>query len=403
MEADVGNPSHKVRTGVIASFMACCVIGLVTLGSAERVSDSHGPTARELQAALAASVRFTPPAGAKNVAPDQPIAVASELGHLARVRVRSADGTYVKGHWDPATGQWKSRGVLAYDTVYRMTATVAGAAHLLSQTTAAFRTLAPTDRVTASVFPTAGMSVGVGQPIVFTFSQPIPPEARARLAHHIIVAASGAPVAGGWHWFNDHELHYRPKMLWPAGRTITVVWSLSGWKVGGDAWGDGAGASRFTIGDAHVSIANLATFTMAVTDNGRVVATYPISGGRPTDPTMGGTHIVLDRESVVRMNSATNGVPVSSPDGYDELVYDDVHISDSGEYVHAAPWSVSHQGNANVSHGCINLSPADARAFFDFSRVGDVVIVTGGPRPPAVGDHGVMDWSTDWSGYTPTP
>jgi lipoprotein-anchoring transpeptidase ErfK/SrfK len=152
-----------------------------------------------------------------------------------------------------------------------------------------------------------------------------------------------------------------------------------------------------------VSIANLATFTMSVSDNGRVVATYPISGGRPTDPTMGGTHIVLDRESVVRMNSATNGVPVNSPDGYDELVYSDVHISDSGEYVHAAPWSVSHQGSSNVSHGCINLSPADAQAFFDFSRVGDVVIVTGGPRPPAFGDHGVMDWSTDWAQYTPTP
>jgi hypothetical protein len=64
---------------------------------------------------------------------------------------------------------------------------------------------------------------------------------------------------------------------------------------------------------------------------------------------------------------------------------------------------VSHQGSANVSHGCINLSPADAQAFFDFSRVGDIVIVTGGPRPPAFGDHGVMDWSTNWSEYTPTP
>ena len=403
MQEGVSSPSHKVRTGVVASVMAGCVIGLVTLGSAERVSDSHGPTARELQTALAASVRFTPSAGAKNVPPDQPITVSSELGHLTRVRVRSVDGAYVNGHWDPATGQWRSRGVLAYDTVYRVTATVTGAANLLAQTTTAFRTLAPTNRVNVTVFPTDGMSVGVGQPIVFSFSQPVPPEARAGLAAHIIVAASGAPVAGGWHWFNDHELHYRPQALWPQGRSVTVLWALNGWNVGGDAWGDGVGATRFTIGDAHVSIANLATFTMTVADNGRVIATYPISGGRPTDPTMGGTHIVLDRESVVRMNSATNGVPVNSPDGYDELVYDDVHISDSGEYVHAAPWSVSHQGNSNVSHGCINLSPANAEAFMTFSRVGDVVIVAGSPRAPEFGDHGVMDWSTPWSEWTPTP
>src|SRR5262245_7759724 len=191
MEEGVGKPSHKVRTGFVASVMAVCVIALVTLGSAERVSDSHGPTARELQTALAASVRFTPTKGAKNVPPDRTIAVSSELGQLTGVRVRSAaDGTYVEGRWDRASGRWKSHGVLAYDTVYRVTATVTGASHLLAQTTTTFRTLAPTNRVTASVFPTDGMTVGVGQPIVFTFSQPIPPEVRARLAGHVIVAVA---------------------------------------------------------------------------------------------------------------------------------------------------------------------------------------------------------------------
>src|SRR4029077_2075297 len=127
-----------------------------------------------------------------------------------------------------------------------------------------------------------------------------------------------------------------------------------------------------TIGHARVSYADLATHLMRVTDNGRTIATFPISGGKPADPTMAGVHIVLDRESVVHMVSSTNGIPVNSPDGYDELVYEDVHISDTGEYVHAAPWSVSSQGRSNVSHGCINLSPANAAAFFAFSRVGDV-------------------------------
>ena len=59
---------------------------------------------------------------------------------------------------------------------------------------------------------------------------------------------------------------------------------------------------------------------------------------------MNGDHIVLDRESVVHMVSVDGGIPVNSANGYDELVYDDVHISDSGEYVHAAPWSVGDQG-----------------------------------------------------------
>lgn len=56
----------------------------------------------------------------------------------------------------------------------------------------------------------------------------------------------------------------------------------------------------------------------------------------------------------------------------------------------------------NVSHGCINLSPAHAQTYFDFSRVGDVVQVSGSPRPPVWGDHGVRDWSGPaWSQWTP--
>jgi lipoprotein-anchoring transpeptidase ErfK/SrfK len=209
------------------------------------------------------------------------------------------------------------------------------------------------------------------------------------------------PVAGGWHWFSADELHFRPATFWPAGDRITVTGDLDGWNAANGRWGSGQISDSFNVGSARVSVANLSTDEMTVTENGATVATYPISGGRAQYPTMNGTHIVLDRESVVRMDSATVGIPVNSPNGYDELVYDDVHISDSGEYVHAAPWSVGSQGVTNVSHGCINVSPANAQAFFDFSRIGDVVEVVGGPRPPVAGDHGVMDWSTAWSQWTP--
>ena len=217
---------------------------------------------------------------------------------------------------------------------------------------------------------------------------------------HLSVVSS-KPVVGGWYWFGNQELHYRPQQFWPAHEHVTATWDLTGWNAGSGMWGAGAGSTQFDIGDAHVAYADLGAHKMTVTDDGHAIATYPISGGKPTDPTMDGVHIVLDRSSVVRMNSATNGVPVNSPDGYDELVYSDVHISDSGEYVHAAPWSVGSQGRVNVSHGCINLSPANALAFFGFSRIGDVVIVVGSPRPPALGDHGVMDWDTNWSSFSP--
>ncbi|HSS08575.1 MAG TPA: L,D-transpeptidase family protein, partial [Acidimicrobiales bacterium] len=96
-----------------------------------------------------------------------------------------------------------------------------------------------------------------------------------------------------------------------------------------------------------------------------------------------------------RMVSTTPG------DSYDEHVFWDVNITDGGEFVHAAPWSTGAQGHSNVSHGCVNLSVANATTFFNFSRVGDIVQVVGSPRPPSVGDHGTMDWTTPWAQWTP--
>jgi hypothetical protein len=110
---------------------------------------------------------------------------------------------------------------------------------------------------------------------------------------------------------------------------------------------------------------------------------------------MGGLHIAVYKSQVVRMVSTTPG------DSYDELVYWDVNITDGGEFVHAAPWSTGAQGFSNVSHGCINLSPANATAFYNFSMIGDLVNVVGSPRPPSTGDHGTMDWTTPWTAFVP--
>lgn len=51
------------------------------------------------------------------------------------------------------------------------------------------------------------------------------------------------------------------------------------------------------------------------------------------------------------------------------------------------------QGVRNVSHGCVNLSPADARWFFDLVTRGDVVQVVGSPVAPLPLDPGSVDWN----------
>ena len=369
--------------------------------SKAKVATDQALALRAEQVQLAAAVTVSPAAGATAVGLDAAVTVSTSSGTLRAVQVTNAAGAVVPGTLSPTHLSWRSGAWLQPATAYRVVATVARPDGVTAQRASTFTTVTPTALVTASVYPYDGMNVGVGQPIVLTFNHYVDTAAaQAAVLSHLSVSMS-KPVPGGWHWFSADELHFRPQAYWPAGEKITITGDLDGWDATNGRWGSGKINDSFAIGDARISVANLQTEEMTVTLNGATVGVYPISGGRTQYPTMNGDHIVLDRESVVHMVSSTVGIPVNSANGYDELVYDDVHISDSGEYVHAAPWSVGDQGRTNVSHGCINVSPTNALTFFNFSRVGDVVEVVGGPRPPAVGDHGVMDWSTAWSQWAP--
>jgi lipoprotein-anchoring transpeptidase ErfK/SrfK len=372
----------------------------VASAQAAALAQAQAQMHARLVAQLTTAVTVSPAPGAAGVAPDAPVTVSTTTGTLSSVKVTDSAGTVLAGTVSSLGRKWQSTAALLPTNDYRVVATVAGTGGVSAQRVTTFSTLTPAYLVGATAFPSDGMDVGVGQPIVINFDHYVRTTAgQAAALSHITISMS-KPVPGGWHWFSMDELHFRPKAYWPSGEKITVTANFDGWDAGLGRWGHGGLNQTFTIGDARISTANLATHQMTVTLNGAVVGNYPISAGSTVYPTMNGDHIVLDRQSVVHMVSSTVGIPVNSPAGYDEYVYNDVHISDSGEYVHDAPWSVGAQGSVNVSHGCINLSPTNSLTFFNFSRVGDVVQVIGGPRPPVYGDHGVMDWSTDWAQWT---
>ena len=118
-----------------------------------------------------------------------------------------------------------------------------------------------------------------------------------------------------------------------------------------------------------------------------------VSTGRDKYPTKGGVHIVLEKNRIKIMDSATVGIPRNSPDGYYEKVPFSVRISNGGAFVHAASWSVRSQGVRNVSHGCVNMSPADAEWFYGLAKRGDVVNVINSPVRPVLWDAGMSDWN----------
>ncbi|MDT5175746.1 MAG: hypothetical protein QOG37_2997 [Mycobacterium sp.] len=224
--------------------------------------------------------------------------------------------------------------------------------------------------------PVNGSMVGVAKPIIINFQVPIADQAMAERAVHI---SSIPPVPGKFYWMTSSQLRWRPLSFWPANTAVNI---------------DAAGAkSSFRTGDALVATADDATHQMTVTRNGTLVQTFPMSMGMASGghQTPNGTYYVLEKMPTVVMDSSTYGVPVNSANGYKVTVSDAVRIDNSGNFVHSAPWSVGDQGRRDVSHGCINLAPSNAKWFFDNFGSGDPVVVKN-----SVGTYNKPDGASDW-------
>lgn len=214
----------------------------------------------------------------------------------------------------------------------------------------------------AAVEPAAGAVVGVGHPVVVRFTDPVP-EPERHAWERTVQIDTPAPVPGSFTWPNSRELHWTPDGLWPGNVPVTVL----------------AGGSRtaFRVGDSFVAVANRSTHLFTVSLNGAVVRTMPASLGKPGYDTPLGTFTVLEKFRDLVMDSSTYGVPIDAPEGYRIDTEYAVRLTWGGIFVHAAPWSVESQGNANVSHGCINLGTDNARWYYDNVKIGDPVIVEG--------------------------
>jgi lipoprotein-anchoring transpeptidase ErfK/SrfK len=224
--------------------------------------------------------------------------------------------------------------------------------------------------------PINGSMVGVGKPIIINFQRPIANRPMAEQAIHI---SSTPPVPGKFYWMSDTQVRWRPLSLWPANTTVNI---------------DASGAkSSFRTGESLVATIDDKTHQMTVTRNGKVEKTFPVSMGKPDGKheTKNGTYYVLEKFPSIVMDSATYGVPNTSPEGYKLTVQNAVRIDNSGAFVHSAPWSVGDQGKRNVSHGCINLSPANAQWFYDNFGSGDPVVITN-----SVGTYNQNDGAQDW-------
>jgi lipoprotein-anchoring transpeptidase ErfK/SrfK len=334
------------------------------------------------------------PSGPRVAAPwDKPLTLSVIDGTLKEVYVLDPDGAPLAGTAvDDVSWQSTVQSLLPAAT-YKVTATVIDKAGEPRPMTLAVHT-APAARVLHAVLsPGDGSVVGVGMPIAVTLNHPVKsPADRAALVSRLTVVTKPA-VQGAWRWMDDSELHYRGPTYWATGTTITVSSNLLRLQLSDGTWGSGTRRTTFRVGDAMISTVDVAKHVMAIRKNGKLLRMAKVSTGRDKYPTKGGVHIVLEKHRIKIMDSATVGIPRNSPDGYYEKVPFSVRISNGGAFVHAASWSVRSQGVRNVSHGCVNMSPADAEWFFGLAKRGDIVNVINSPVKPVLWDAGMSDWN----------
>ncbi|MDO3398914.1 Ig-like domain-containing protein [Mycolicibacterium neoaurum] len=352
------------------------------------IADKGTPFGDLLVPKLSASVTD----GAVGVTVDEPVTVSTEGGVLGSVNLVDENGSAVAGQLSKDGLTWSTTDPLDYNASYTLTASSQGLAGAAS-TQMTFETHSPKNLTMPYVLPNKGEVVGVGQPIAIRFDENI---ANRSAAEQAIKVTTTPKVEGAFYWLNNREVRWRPAQYWKPGTKVEVAVNTYGVQLGDGLFGQDNASTDFTIGDQLIATADDSTKTLTVRRNGEVIKTMPISMGKDSTPTNNGTYIIGDRFAELVMDSSTYGVPVNSPNGYRTEVDYATQMSYSGIYVHGAPWSVGSQGYSNVSHGCLNVSTANAQWFYENTKRGDIVEVVGTVGSVLPGTDGLGDWNIPW-------
>ncbi|GAA1364607.1 L,D-transpeptidase [Streptomyces beijiangensis] len=388
--------SHAPR---IRTVLSCTLLVASLAASATACAGSGANPLSAKPYDAAGQVSFNGPAGNGKTSPDKPLEITARGtdGRITDVTATDASGRYLAGELSADGSRWHSTAPLAADAHYTVkvgTEDQDGAPGLRTLT---FDTAAASNRLKVTFGPEGG-TYGVGQPITAQLSAKIKsPAARAVVERSLRVETSPS-VDGAWYWVDDNLLHYRPKEYWPAHTTINVHSNLDGIKVEGKLYGGAATPLKITTGDRMEAVTDSGSHYMTVKRNGNVINTIPVTTGKPGYSTRNGVKVVLGKEYYVQMRGTSIGIPEGSSDSYNLPVYYATRVTWSGEYVHAAPWSVGSQGYDNVSHGCTGMSTDNAAWFFNNFRSGDLVTVVnseGDTMTPF--DNGFGDWNLSWA------
>ena len=385
--AAAGGARHRYWLALVA---ACGALALViTACSAGQPGAGQGAAAAD-----SVHISITPANGNRSAAPDQGITVTATHGKLSGVTATTSGGQ-VTGTMNAAGTVWHSTWALDVSQGYTVTAQAAGTkaagtAGTHVSRTSKFTTLTPSQTFTTEIYEGAGATYGVGMPIILYFNQHITNTAAVERALQV---TSSKPVVGAWYWDYPCNMavecaYFRTQNYWPSGTQVTFTGHLNGVEGAPGVYGFHTLTQSFDIGASLIVVASTQTHYMQLYQNGKMIDNWPISTGKPGDNTPNGTYLTIDKGNPVDMKGP----------GYNIEVPWSVRFTWSGDYLHDAYWSTSEQGFTNVSHGCVNMPPADAQTYYSMEVPGDPVTVTGSPAA-GTWDNGWTMWFLPWSKY----
>jgi lipoprotein-anchoring transpeptidase ErfK/SrfK len=387
-----------VAAGLLVAAVTACTGSTPTVIGKTGASGTAGPAGSTPAHSAAAPakpspagpvVTITPGNGASGADPATGITVTAAGGTLKNVAV-STSGDPVTGTYSADHASWHSTWALNVSQSYTVTATAASAGTgagggAVTTKRAAFRTLAPASTFTTQIFEGYQQSYGVGMPIILTFSAPVQDKAAVERS---IELRTSKPVTGSWYWDGNQTLDFRPRDYWPVHTTVSFTGHFDGVESAPGVYGHHTLTQTFAIGDSVIAVASTKTHKTQVYVNGKLKYDWDISSGKPGDDTPDGSYLTIEKANPVRMVGP----------GYDLEVPWSVRFTFSGDYYHDAYWSVGQQGFENVSHGCVNLAPANAETYYNLAVPGDPITISGSPRP-GVWNNGWTEWFLTWPQY----
>jgi lipoprotein-anchoring transpeptidase ErfK/SrfK len=381
------------RPVAAVSAVLCVVVALVAL-VAGCGSDNGGGKTSSMQGPVA-KVELAPDNAADNVNPTAPVSVTVNNGTIDQVALSNTNGKQVAGELSPDKRRYTITEPLGYNAKYTWSGTAIGTDGKPVPIDGTFTTLAPKNAVPATVNIADNQEVGIAAPIILQFKASVQNKSAVEKA---LTITTDPPTEGAWAWFpddNGSRLHWRPKNYWVPGTTVHVSAKLYGLDLGGGNYGYSDLTTDFRIGRSQIVKANAPSHRMQVVRDGQTVFDFAVSygeGNEPRNVTRSGVHVVTEKYEDFMM---------TNPPFYENVRERwAVRISNNGEFIHANPESLSAQGSANVTNGCINLSPGDAQAYYPTALYGDPVEVVGTSIPLSAADGDLYDWTIDWSTWT---